>query len=148
MTRRVPGAAFGFLLLMIGHSEAGSRADQEVRRVVGELNGALEHNDVARLDRIWADDYVFVAPSGAVLTKAQRLSAIRSGSFRFEQHRLEECNVRVYGATAVVAGRVVAKGMDHGRDVSGAVRFTSVYVKTRGRWRNVATHTCPIVGDP
>ncbi len=77
-------------------------------------------------------------------TKAQRLAALRSGRFRFEKHRLEECDVRLFGQTAVVLGRVEVTSSEDGKTVSGPVRFTGVYVKRDGRWQNVAAHASAI----
>ncbi len=141
---RLVAALWCLNLVALGTARAADSEELQVRTVVEEMNDALEHNDVGRLERIWADDYVFTAPSGTLLTKEQRLAAFRSGSFRFTRHSLEECEVRIYDQTALAIGRVTAEGSDRGRAFSAPARFTGVYVKRNGRWRCVAAQATNI----
>ena len=48
--------------------------------------------------------------------------------------------VRVYGETAVVTYRSVAKGKIGDQDISGEYRWTDVVVKRNGVWLIVSTH--------
>jgi ketosteroid isomerase-like protein len=73
-----------------------------VRQVEDEVVAAFQRNDAAALDRLWADDYVFINPSGQKLDKAKRLALFRSGRFRYDALQVEELTVRVHGTAAVV----------------------------------------------
>ena len=71
------------------------------------------------LEKIWADDYVFVNAFGEVLTKAQRLANLRSGATTLESINEEEKpTVRVYQNSAVATNRVTLKGQYSGKPVS------------------------------
>jgi len=48
--------------------------------------------------------------------------------------------VKVYGKTAVVTGRFVAKGQSKGKPFTFTERYTGVFVKRDGRWQLVAEH--------
>ena len=70
--------------------------EQAVRQLVDEVAAAVGRNDTAALDRIYADSFTFVSDSGALLTKAQRLAAMKSGELKYESVTFDEVNVRLY----------------------------------------------------
>src|SRR5439155_844735 len=69
---------------------------------------------------------------------SQRLENIRSAHTQIESVGSEDQDVRVYGDTAVITGRVTLKGKYSGKEASGLYRSISVWVNQRGRWRLVA----------
>jgi ketosteroid isomerase-like protein len=119
-------------------SSASSEAD--VRKFIGDLGAALAKNDAAALDKMWADDYTFVNPEGEVMTKAQRLDAVKSGAMKFESLTFNDVKVRMYGDTAVVNAKTSAKGTMNGKDNSGTSTATIVLVKGKDGWRVVLGH--------
>ena len=114
---------------------ANSKAEQEIRQVEGKRREALLRSNTTALDEIFADDYIVTNQSGQVQTKAQMMSALKSGALKFESVVEDDVSVRVYGRAAVVTGRATSK--HEGRDTT-QVRFTRVYVKRQGRWQAVA----------
>lgn len=123
---------------------ASSSVEQAVQQRLNELNTALNSNDTAALDRIYADDYTLVNPSGAVTTKAQRLAALKSGELKYESVSVDEVNIRSYGDTAVVTDRATVKLQDKGQDLSGQYRVTLTFVKIKGAWQLVAAQNTRI----
>ena len=124
-------------------TQAGS-VEQELIKLETEWSNAWVKPDIAFLDQILADDWVFTDPDGNVLTKAQDIAAIKSGEYVFTSAVADEMKVRVYGNAAVVSGRFTAKETLKGKDVSGQVRFTDTFIKRAGRWQCVATHASRI----
>ena len=57
-----------------------SKSEREVRQAIEKYRTALLQRDTPALEKIWADDYIFVNASGEVLTKSQRLANARSGA--------------------------------------------------------------------
>ena len=114
--------------------------EQTIRRLDDERIQAQVHADAATLDRIYADDFIGVGPSGTVRTKPQVLADFTSGDLKFQSITTEEVQVRVYGNTAVETGLSTMTGQDKGKDVPRDTRFTRVWVNQRGRWRLVANH--------
>jgi hypothetical protein len=55
-------------------------------------------------------------------------------------HDVDEMKMMLYDKTAVVTGRVTAKRMVKGAQVTGQSRFTDVFVYRQGRWQLVAGH--------
>ena len=104
-------------------------------RIQAQINA-----DAVALDRIYADDFIGVGPSGTVRTKAQVLLDFTSGDLKFQSIITDDVQVRVYGNTAVETGRSTMIGQDKGKVVPRDNRFTRVWVKQQGRWRLVANH--------
>ena len=110
-----------------------SQLDQE--RIQAQIGA-----DAVALNRIYADDFIGVGPSGTVRTKAQVISDFTSGDLKFQSIVTDEIQVRVYENTAVETGLSTMSGQDKGKAVPRDTRFTRVWVKQQGRWRLVANH--------
>ena len=113
---------------------------QTIRQLDSERIQAQIGADAVALDRIYADDFIGVGPSGTVRTKPQVISDFTSGALKFQSITTDEVQVRVYGDTAVETGLSTMIGQDKGKTVPRDTRFTRVWVKQQGRWRLVANH--------
>jgi len=109
-----------------------------------EYTEALIKRDLAALDKIWSEGYMFSIGRGEFLTKKDRVENIKSGATQFDSIRREDEEIRVFGDTAVVTGRVVLKVVYSGKESSGPYRFMNVWVKMQGRWQIVANQITPI----
>ena len=124
--------------LMFRPHRAG--ADDPARLVAAldtEYQAAVEHNDVATMNRILADDFTLVTGSGKSYTKLDLLSEARSGRVKYEQQDDSAQTVRVWGDTAVVTAKLRAKGTESGKPFDYAVWFSDTYVRTPAGWRYV-----------
>jgi uncharacterized protein (TIGR02246 family) len=128
-----------------GQQQSASRdpkavVEQVIRKLDNERIQAQIHADAAALERIYADDFIGVGPSGTVRTKPQVISDFTSGDLKFQSITTDDVRVRVYGDAAVETGRSTMDGQDKGKAVPHDTRFTRVWVKQHGRWRLVANH--------
>ena len=114
--------------------------EQAIRQVDHERIQAQIEADAVAIDRIYADDFIGIGPSGTVRTKAQVISDFTSGDLKFQSITTDDVQVRVYENTAVETGRSTMIGQDKGQTVPRDTRFTRVWVKQQGRWRLVANH--------
>ena len=103
--------------------------------------------DAAALDRLYAEDFIGIGPSGTVRAKAQVIADFTSGRLRYESITTDEVQWRVYGDTAVETGRSTMNGQDRGKTVPRENRFTRVWVKRQGRWQLVANHYSLLVAQ-
>ena len=100
---------------------------------------AILQRDVGILEKIWADDYVFVNAAGDLLTKRERLANIKSGATTLDSINQEEnVTVRVYQNSAVVTSRVTLKGKYSGQPISGEYQSILVWVKSPEGWQLVS----------
>ena len=124
-----------------------SIAVQVIKKLDNERIQAQIHADAAALERIYADDFIGVGPSGTVRTKPQVISDFTSGNLRFQSITTDDVRVRVYGNAAVETGRSTMNGQDKGNAVPHDSRFTRVWVKQDGSWRLVANHYSAIMSS-
>jgi uncharacterized protein (TIGR02246 family) len=121
-------------------SDQRSSVEQAIRQLDKERIQAQIGADAATLDRIYADDFIGVGPSGTVRTKPQVIADFTSGDLKFQSITTDEVQVRVYENTAVETGLSTMVGRDKGKAVPRDTRFTRVWIKRQGRWRLVANH--------
>ena len=114
--------------------------DQTIRQLDSERIQAQINADTVALNRIYADDFIGVGPSGTVRTKPQVISDFTSGGLKFQSITTDEVQVRVYGNTAVETGRSTMIGQDKNKVVPRDNRFTRVWVKLHGSWKLVSNH--------
>ena len=131
--------------IALGQEQSASRdqrssVEQAIRQVDNERIQAQIGADRVALDRIYADDFIGVGPSGTVRTKPEVISDFTSGDLKFQSIITDEVQVRVYGNTVVETGLSTMVGQDKGKAVPRDTRFTRVWVKQQRRWRLVANH--------
>ena len=128
-------------------------ARRDLRRSVGQAIRQVDHEriqaqigaDAVAFDRIYADDFIGIGPSGTVRTKAQVIADFTSGDLKFQSITTDDVRVRVYGNTAVETGRSTMIGQDRGKAVPRDNRFTRVWIKQFGRWRLVSNHYSSLI---
>jgi len=139
-------------LLTVGQKQSGGTQTERVVAAIRKLDEqriqAQIHADRKELDRIYADDFIGVGPSGTVRTKPQVISDFTSGELNFQSITTDDVQIRIYGNTALETGRSTMIGKDKGKAVPRDNRFTRVWVKQQGRWRLVANHYSFLVTQP
>jgi ketosteroid isomerase-like protein len=116
-----------------------------VHAAIRHYREALKAKDLAALDAIWTDDYVFVNGHGQLRTKADRLADIRSGASSIDSITHEEAPiVKTHGKTTLVLSRVTIVGTYSGRKVAHDFRSLHVWINEDGRWRLVFNQLTPV----
>jgi len=137
--------AFSAAAIAAGQAQSTTKnprttVEQVIRKLDSERIQAQIHADAAALERIYADDFIGVGPSGTVRTKPQVIADFTSGALRFQSITTADVQVRVYENAAVETGLSTMVGQDKGKTVPHDTRFTRVWVKQQGHWRLVANH--------
>ena len=113
--------------------------------MLSELHGLSERwfqawleKDAATVERMVAEDYVYVAPSGLILDRQAILAIIRSPSYRLDHGTCTEVVVRAVGRdAAVVRRRYQGAGSFEGTSFTDDHRCVMVWEKHAGEWRLV-----------
>jgi ketosteroid isomerase-like protein len=126
-------------------------AAKQVMAAEQARTAALEHSDVATLERIMADDVTYVHASGKTDTKKSYLDAIRSGQLRYISWRAKNLHVRLLGSGAVIDGEYAVKVTDSRVqptpfDIN--IFILTVYQQRNGRWQQIAWQSTRDVGTP
>jgi uncharacterized protein (TIGR02246 family) len=100
--------------------------------------GAWLEKDAATVERLTAEDYLYVGPSGLLLDRQAILAVIRSASYRLDHGRRTEVVVRAVGQeAAVVRHRYQGAGSFEGTSFTDDHRCVMVWEKQAGQWRLV-----------
>ncbi len=113
--------------------------------ILSELHGLSEHwfqawleKDATTVERLAAEDYVYVAPNGSVLDRQAILKVIRSPSYRLDRGTRTEVVVRPLSSeAAVVRHRYQGAGSFEGTAFTDDHRCVMVWEKQAGDWRLV-----------
>jgi ketosteroid isomerase-like protein len=126
----------------VGHP-AKTQAVEAVLATDRQLDRAWNDKDLNALDRLWADDYLFIGWTGEIVDKHDRLAAIRSGTFQVQSVESDEVKVRVFNDVAFLTDR------ERIRTNQGevTVRSTRAFIFRSGRWQLITAQKTR-VGSP
>src|SRR5262245_32178911 len=118
---------------------------QEELSMSSDLEGLSERwfqawlrKDAATVERLAADDYIYVAPNGSALDRQGILAIIRSPSYRLDHGTRSEIVVRAVGhEAAVVRHCYQGAGSFDGKSFTDDQRCVMVWGKDTGEWRLV-----------
>jgi len=116
---------------------------KELYRLEAVWNEAHVKGDADALDQLWANDLVVTVAAMPIMNKADALAMVRSNRMPFSKYETSELNVRRFGNSAVVTGRLVRERSMNGKTMTDNWRFTKTYAMIAGRWRVVAWHASP-----
>ncbi|HEV3469718.1 MAG TPA: nuclear transport factor 2 family protein [Pyrinomonadaceae bacterium] len=117
------------------------REEEALKNLVREWADAAVHADLAKLDRIQADNFQGSA-AGKDFDKRMLREALRSGALKVAAWTVEDMDVKITGNTAVVTGKsTLTNAVFMGTDYSGEYEWTDRFVRQRdGTWRAVTSH--------
>ena len=121
-------------------SENG-KVEQEIRRLERQWFESYVRGDRAAFDLIVADDAVMTYGNGKVGNKSEAIAEIKAPADASYSLTSDDVQVRLYGDTAIVTGRVTEKGTFNGRSLNSQSRYTDVWVRRNGRWQVVAAQS-------
>jgi len=113
-------------------------AEEELKKLETDRAAAVVKGDVATLEKQTSDDYTLINMNGQMSDKSQMVNAFKTGQSKLTSDALSDMKVRVYGNTAVITGKADVNGTLGGKDATGQIMFTRVYVKKGGQWQSVA----------
>jgi hypothetical protein len=121
-------------------SDAANEA--EIRTLNAAEVRAFLGRDAGTLERLWADEFVVTNPLNRFVTKNQVLEMVRSGVLVITAFDRQIEYLRLYGDTAVLAGRetVTWGGKMPNAGRTELLRITVVWMRRDGMWRQVARH--------
>jgi ketosteroid isomerase-like protein len=142
--------SLGFLALVVGTGLPCRAAPPDtdpaatLERLEQELVAAIAQKDLATYDRIVADDYIALDPSGKELTKAEIMASYRSGSRGYSGLEIYDVHARFFSDTGVVSAKTKGFRREGDRDVPNRVRYIRVFARRGGRWQAVTQMSAPL----
>jgi uncharacterized protein (TIGR02246 family) len=113
--------------------------------MLSELQGLSEQwfqawleKDAATVERLMAEDYIYIGPNGLVLDRRGILAIIRSPTYRLDRGTRTEAVVRALGPEAAVERhRYRGAGSYEGTSFTDDHRGVMVWERHAGQWRLV-----------
>ena len=94
--------------------------------------------DAATVERLAAEDYVYVAPNGSTLDRRAILAVIQSPGYRLDRGKRTEVVVRAMGHdAALVRHHYQGSGSFEGTSFTDDQRCVMVWEREAGAWRLV-----------
>ena len=124
------------LLLANPAAAQNAAAEKEVAQLFNTLNDANIKKDRATIERLTADDFIYIHSNGSVTNRAQEIAETLAAGTTWTNSKIDDLRVRVYGDVAIVTGLNTLTGSAKGY-VSGGRRFTEVWVRRNGQWKTV-----------
>jgi hypothetical protein len=130
-------STFLFFVLTYMSFAQNNKSDLLVQEVLAaqstRINAMLE-GDIDKLNTLLADDLTYAHTTGWTETKAGYLETIKSGNINYITFIPRNVNVRIYGETAVLTGKVA---VNLGR-TDFEIKFLEVQLKVNNQWQLVA----------
>ncbi len=125
----------------------------ELLRIENDWPRVFKERDVSAVERVEADDAVFIYPDGSLGNKTQDKADVQSGALTADSWTVSDMQVTVIDAdSAFVVGRTTVKNgkykMSDGKtiDISGDFRWIDTYARRNGEWKLVAGANTPVKG--
>jgi Domain of unknown function (DUF4440) len=119
-------------------------ARAEVLAAENARTAAFVSRDMVALNNLLRDDLTYVHSSGRTDTKKSLMDAIRSDELHYISWTSKQTHVRITGDTAVLDGEYAVKVINRAASpeiLDMNVFFLTVYVRSGGRWQQMAWQT-------
>ena len=125
-----------------GQTDAQKAAAQEVLKTEREQRDAYLQRDIAKTERLVADEFILTAGRD-IGNKTTLIGSLRSTQVDPTLTLTsEDTRVSINGDTAIVIGRRVERRRreDNNREGVAYARYMRTYIKRQGRWQLLAEH--------
>ncbi|WP_380876231.1 hypothetical protein ACFB49_07860 [Sphingomonas sp. DBB INV C78] len=138
----MPRLALAMLALVAVTSSLPARADPAAVAAITAFADAFDRaqlaQDGAALDRMIADDLVFIDGSGRRQGKKEFIAGWTTPGDRYEPITLVDRQIIALGADgAVVSAETTLRGVSGGKAFSSRFRFADTFRRVDGRWQAV-----------
>ena len=114
-----------------------ARAEKYIRDSESAWAESVATNDASVVQRILADDFVWVL-DGRVIDKARAVREAAAGPSGFKSDHLDYVHIRFYGTTAVAQGAETWVRDQRGIRKNGKFVWTDTWVCRSGKWQIVS----------
>ena len=126
------------LLMMITSTQAQTKNEARVARMVKDLNSAIVARGSFALAQISMDELSFGHSGGVIQDKAAFIKAVLNGPTFFKSIDPEGQTIQVSGKHAIVRHIVVASATREGNPVPLRFGNVMVWYKKQGKWKLLA----------
>lgn len=114
------------------------------------LRDALHERDVEVVEELYADGFMLNGPAGRLQTRQETIDLLRRMTGRQSEYERTIETAYTSGDVVVIMGRESLVWEDTGTDLDGkrtARRFTNVWQRIDGSWRQIARQATTVPAD-
>jgi Domain of unknown function (DUF4440) len=122
---------------VLAQAATHGKAEQQLLQAEKDRFAAMIKADEPALNKLLADDLVYVHTNAVLQTKKEFIDSLKSGVIKYVSVTPVEgeWKVRIYGTVAVVNGAAAVHVIDHGNDLNFRIRYTNVHTNRPGYWQ-------------
>jgi ketosteroid isomerase-like protein len=129
------------LLIALCAVAALAAGEEELQKAEKAWVAAVVKRDYAALDRVLDAGLIYAHSTGAIESKGEYLSRMRSGAQRYDGIEHKSMTVRLHGDAAAVHSKVRMTGTSNGKPFDNQLMMMHLWVKQGGQWRLAAHQT-------
>jgi ketosteroid isomerase-like protein len=107
----------------------------DLAKAIREYEQATFRNDIVALGDLVTEDYLLVNSDSTLQDKQSYLADFTVPGFRLDPYVMEEPELKIWGNTALTAGRLHLAWTQDGKRQNRLVRIAHLWAKDDGRWR-------------
>jgi len=141
-------AASSLAFAQTASKPVNSIAEQEVLKTLDEVLRAMIEHDMAAIDRLYTDHYVFSGNTGGSVSKAQLIEVfkrMKANGASYVSWTPSEMKIALYGDAAVTNNRFEIKTRNSKGEITTLNhRYTCTWVKLKGQWKLAAAQSTEV----
>ena len=135
---------FGLATLLAIAPPALANDQEQLHQLLDDFLANSVKDDLKNHERFWATDLIYTSSAGTRFGKKTIIQGIQEESNTQQEetssptYSAEDTQIRLYGTTAIVAFKLVAKSTENHVDTTQHYLNTGTFLKRNGIWQAVA----------
>ena len=122
-----------------------SEDEQALIKIQHDWAEARIKADSSYTRRLEAENCTVVWPDGSIVNKREDLKSM-TGDIVFNEFKIEDLNVRLYGDTGIVVGQGTIRANEGKQNLlGGKFVWTDAFIKQDSEWKVVASQITPVL---
>ena len=129
-----------FLFLLFTYHGLAQTRQLNILRLETERFKAMINKDSIKLDKILANDLLYIHSNGMIDSKTTLIRNIMTGKLEYLEIDVQQSDIRTHSQTAWIHGsaRVKVRNGINTPEVEFYIRYLDIYKKHEGTWQLVA----------
>jgi len=132
---------------LVASSLSSAAPDDDRKTLASQADAwdkALVAKDRRGIEANMAPEFRQIRGSGTIVSREQFIKDVLDPDGSMNPYKVEDFEIRLFGDTALLYGRIDMSGMDGGKPWSTHFRYIDTYVKRGGKWQVVSVQVTPI----
>jgi ketosteroid isomerase-like protein len=131
-------------MLWAGAAGIGT-AQTDVKAAAAAFDQAQQTGDRATLDRMLANDLIFIRMSGVLVGKKEFIDTFTTTTVKLEPFEITNRTFVALGAdAAIVGGEARMRGSRDGQPFAQHFRYSDTFLRKNGEWKVVHVQVTPV----